>query len=246
MSFENTQAELTFTAAYRSDRSIYRSRSMAIGYFCSDAILFTWFGRWIYPWAKKAISKDIIVSYNYFEDMIMTLVGTAGTLILSTESALANGIIKRESQPNPTLAKWQKSEVRHRKWFVSFWSSYLVPQPHLVSKGIQSSLSRLKPNFLSYELSPGSSSIERDAYVENSSNGSVGAKTNLREILGKLGLRTEYIKEAINLFLKSMPAEFETIMKAHFELLVRIREKKLKMPMLRKDWYIWKRVWNVD
>lgn len=84
-------------------------------------------------------------------------------------------------------------------------------------------------------MSPGSSSIERDAYVENSSNGSVGAKTNLREILGKLGLRTEYIKEAINLFLKSMPAEFETIMKAHFELLVQIREKKLKMPMLRKD-----------
>jgi hypothetical protein len=69
------------------------------------------------------------------------------TLILSAESASANGL-KRESKFNPTLAKWQKFEVRQ---YVEryFFLLELLSQPRVVTIGIQSSLSRLEPRFLS-------------------------------------------------------------------------------------------------
>lgn len=90
----------------------------------------------------------------------------------------------------------------------------------------------------------------REANIENAAKDSGGDKnvateTRLREILRELGLNPKCIKEAINLFSMSALNEVESIMKAHFDLLVEIRDNKLKHADVKKN-RSEKGVWRFD
>jgi hypothetical protein len=129
------------------------------------------------------------------------------TLALTAESASASGI-KRGAESNPTV-KRHKSEVSNRA----------IPD-----------FPDFSPNSFS-EPSPGCSSTEPEANVENAANDLSGGdtfETVLREILSELGLQKEGVEEAINLFsCKTKSTAFESIMKKHFVLFVKIRDENM-------------------
>lgn len=134
------------------------------------------------------------------------------SLALTADSASASGI-KRGAESNPTV-KRHKSEASNRA--IPNFSPISFP-----------------------ESSPGCSSTEPEANVENAANDLSGGdtfETALREILSELRLEKEGVEEVIKLFsCETKSTAFESIMKKHFVLLVKIRDDNMTHEQVKDE-----------